>query len=171
MDEGTLKEPTCIKLSIEEVIAFLKLCEASNKRPLVMSDGQWLHHCRAFTYGNLPMHVDVGCHPDFRGDGQIRMTFPKNAEYDRLFRGEFSNIIYILQKYSGCSAELIGSFDLSAVTLGNATVFKTKSWRYYMYAEDIPEEEFEHAVEVPYNVGMRVNPHRITSLVKSANKQ
>jgi hypothetical protein len=173
-----MDEPTHIKsilkkpISIEDVITILKLGEVSD-RPLMVMDGCWMRHYDIFTYHTDPICVMVDCESNRNYKFTINITYSEEAKSDPHFYGECDAMIHILEKYSECSAVYYGwDFDLSAMVLGNTTVFKTNSNKCcYMSAEDIPAEEFEHAVEIPYEPYLSIKPHRVISLIKSANKQ
>jgi hypothetical protein len=172
-----MEEPTHIKsilgkpISIEDVITILKLVDVSD-RPLMVMDGCWMRHFDIRTYRIDLSRMVVGCKSNRDYEFTIDITYSEEAKSDPHIYGEPCALIYILEKYSECSAVYYGwDFDLSAMMLGNTTVFKTISNKCcYISAEDIPAEEFEHAVEIPYEPYLSIKPHRVMSLIKSANK-
>ena len=172
MAEPTHAKPNNGKqVSIEDAIAFIKLCIAHDNGQLVtVNHGGWMYPCDINMYGEQPYNIDMGY---YCGEGEIRISYSKEAESDPRFCGqdmEYEEMIYILETYGdGCTVICYG-FDLSNIVLGGATVFRTNGG-YYMYAEDVPTDEIEHMTELPYYWNMDVKPHRVTSLIKSANKQ
>jgi hypothetical protein len=173
MDEPTHAKPNYGKqVSIEDAIAFIKLCMAYDNGQLVtlIHDG-WMYPCEINNYVEQPYVIDMGCSCV---EGEIHIRYSVEAESDTRFCGqdmEYEDMVYILETYGdGCTAVCF-KIDISAMMLGNTTVFKTNNKYHYMYAEDVPVDEIEHMTEVPYKHGNSLKRHRITHPTKSANKQ
>jgi hypothetical protein len=169
MDEPTHVKPNYKKqVSIEDAIAFIKVCMAyCNNHMVTIIHENWMYRCSLCEHGEEPYSIDIGYQ---KGGGIMSILYSEEAESDPRFSDMHEDMIYILETYGdGCTVICYG-FDLSNIVLGGTTVFRTIGG-YYMYAEDVPNDEIEYMTELPYHWNMDVKPHRVTSLIKSANKQ
>jgi hypothetical protein len=163
-----MEEPTHVKpLNTENAIAFLKLLSVED-RPIMVIDGCEMCHCVVGMASN-PTAVMIynRCGQVI---GELHISIPENYNWDDM---GMDCIIEMLETYVydyGVVWKGWG-FDLSDFVLGNTTIFKVEANYYYMGVEDIPEEERNNAVEIPYDEYVILEPHLIIPLIKSANKQ
>lgn len=157
------------KLSTNDAIAIFTIL--SSNRVIVVAHGDSLYQCDvSISRLNSLLIVGYSMRPGFENNVAICIKLPEGGQYNWQEMRIHDMLDMLETEGDKCEVMWEGCFNITDIVMGGATVFETVK-RYYMHTDDIPNDEFEHAVEIPYKVGMRVKPHPITPNIKSANKQ